>query len=74
MANLLTIGIIVFSVIFIVASKIFKLQTKLAVKPGKSFLNFKKYLGLTIEQGKRLHISLGSNSILDKNSASYNFV
>jgi hypothetical protein len=40
------------------------------LRPIPAFRNLQRAIGLAVEQGKRLHLSLGTSSILDPNSAS----
>ncbi len=67
--NIIALLIIILSIIFIIILGLIRSRTEFDIKKIKSFINLRKNIGLTIEEGKRLHISLGNTPLSTIRSA-----
>lgn len=61
--NILALSIIIISALILIILRLIPIQTSFEIKKLKSFINLRKNIGLTIEEGKRLHISLGNTPV-----------
>ncbi len=61
--------IIIFSIIALVLFSVLDRKKFLRIRPLKALLEFKKVFGFSIEQGKRMHISLGWSKIEEAQGA-----
>jgi hypothetical protein len=61
--NILALTIIILSTLILIILRLIPVHSKFEIKKLKSFINLRKNIGLTIEEGKRLHISLGNTPL-----------
>ncbi len=58
--SIIALSIIILSVLITLIARLTASRSGFTIRNLKSFLNLRKNIGLTIEEGKRLHISLGN--------------
>ena len=64
--NNLAIFIILFSSIALIILIIFREKNIFHIKNNPAVRSLRKYIGLSIEQGKRIHISLGNSKVIQE--------
>lgn len=61
--NILALFIIAISILFMIILRFIRSRAGVTIKTINTFTNLRKFIGLTIEEGKQLHISLGNTPI-----------